>query len=337
MARNVDKSSSSRANQRKKNTGSPSSKKKRSGPESPSSKTRPKIGRKVSASAPKRVVKPRLVPRFPEAVPVPLSMEQALLDQKFSDDQPLGHSATNLRLIERRRHPRFLLSGEQFRDVKNRKIFSVYDLSQTGLSVKVDEILWQEGNVITGVLNLHPESIEVAARVLGYYGDRAALRFEGMSTYGRGVLSKCLSPNRLGKTLMPVRENLKVSDLWFHGACSTDVFLRLDDEGELLSIEVFFSNFFCGWYAGKPKPAQTDTVEITEDGFLTTGLIQSAGADRILSAGAELGPVSLEQLNLAMDPKVDPSKVDFAHALIMASTMDLKTKQNLLRRLLRNF
>lgn len=223
-----------------------------------------------------------------------------------------------LRLIEKRRHPRFLLSGEQFRELRSGKIFPVYDLSLSGMSVRSDEKLWLEGSLIKGILNLHPDSIELTARVTGYYGDRAALKIELMSTYSRAVLHRILSPKRLGATLKLIREKLPVADLWYHGACNTDLLLKFDGIGIVSRVDIFVSNFYWTWSKTK--------------GACATGVCQSIGRDRRedLLLGEE--PVMLESIQLWPDWRPDLEKMSWAKDIIENSPMDHKFKAVLLKK-----
>lgn len=223
-----------------------------------------------------------------------------------------------MRLIERRKHPRFLLSGEQFKEVRTRRIFAVYDLSLNGLSLKVDEQHWPVGSCVTGVLNLHPDSIDLSARLVAYYGERAALKFEVMSTYARSILARSLSAARLGKSLMQVREKLPVADHWFHGVCNTDLLIKLDTTGELSRVEIFFSNFYFAW------SAQTF---VSQNSNVVTGLCQSFGRDRLSEFGSSEEPVALESLDLILDQKPDLQKIDFARSIVEASLLDPRLKK----------
>ncbi len=231
-------------------------------------------------------------------------------------------SARKLRLIERRKHPRFLLSGEQFKESKSRRIFSVYDLSMTGFSIKIEEPYWEGNEIVQGVLNLHPESIEVSGRLIGYYGDRAALRFEIMSTYARTSLARSLSAPRLGKSLQLVKEKLTIADHWYHGVCNTDVLVRLtpsDIGADVDRVDVFFSNYYCGWNKDLGK--------------LSTGICQSVGrGEKLGELLSSQEPVTLEALVLAHDSKLDAQKVDFAKAILDAAQMDLVVKKAILEK-----
>lgn len=241
--------------------------------------------------------------------------------------------AARLRLIERRKHPRFLLSGEQFKEAKSRRIFSVYDLSMTGFSMKVDTQHWPMGTAVQGVLNLHPESIDVSGRVVAYYGDRAAFKFEILSTYARTSLARSLSAARLGKSLLQVKEKLTVADFWFHGACNTDILIRVKPDGlppaadgaapvpvplDVERIDIFYANYYCGW--------------IGEHGKIFTGICQSMGREKQGGGMPSMSqePVTLEALEVAHDAKPDAGKLEFALSILDASPLDPALKQTIL-------
>ncbi len=219
-----------------------------------------------------------------------------------------------LRLIEKRKHPRFLLTREQFRETKTSRIFPVYDLSQSGLSIKVEEKLWSIGTAITGILNLHPESIEMSPRLIEYYGDRAALKMEALTTYARSVLQKVLSPKRLGQSLQLVKEKLPIADYWFHGVCNTDVLLKLSSNGDLSKIEVFFANYYWSWNTQ-----------------MQTGICQSIGDFKREELFLADEPVKLESIHLCKDNRLDLEKVKWAQDILAFAAIDSRLKEVLLK------
>lgn len=227
-------------------------------------------------------------------------------------------AADKLRLMERRKHPRFLLSREQFREVRSGRIFPVYDLSASGLCIHVDEKYWQPGTIITGILNLHPDSIELSPRLVGYYGDRAALKLEAVSTYARSVLQRALSPRRLGLSLTLVREKLPMADYWYHGVCNTDLLLRLNPQGDISKAEVFFSNAYWSWSESSGK--------------IATGVCQSFGREKREDMLLAVEPVKLESIDLAMDAKPDDEKTRWAKGIIEAAPLEPRLKETLLKK-----
>ncbi|MEW6055983.1 MAG: PilZ domain-containing protein [Bdellovibrionota bacterium] len=225
---------------------------------------------------------------------------------------------SKLRLMERRKHPRFLLTREQFRETKTGRIFTVYDLSQSGLSIRVEEKYWPVGSTIQGILNLHPDSIELVPRVLGYYGDRAALKIEASSTYARSVLARALSPKRLGASLQLVREKLPLADYWFHGVCNTDVLLQLNTAGDLAKVEVFFSNYYWSWSE--------------HSNAVATGVCQSFGKEMRQDLLLAEEPVKIESVDLSMDGNIDPEKTQWAKGILEAAPLEPRLKQLLLKK-----
>lgn len=229
-------------------------------------------------------------------------------------------AATNgaLKVYEKRRHPRFILTREQFREVRTGKIYPVYDLSMNGLSIKIDEQLWEPGAIVGGVLNLHPDSIEVSPRLVAYYGDRAALKIEVLSTYGRTVLNRALSPKRLGASLQLIHEKMPVADYWFHGVCNTDLLIRLTSDGKVSRAELFFANYYWCWNE--------------DQGKIATGICQSMGQEKRDELFLADEPVTIESLGLFIDGKTDEEKNQFARAIVEASPLEPRIKDPLLKK-----
>ncbi len=238
-----------------------------------------------------------------------------------STDGKTGSAAGSsaLRLIEKRKHPRFLLTHEQFRESKNGKVYTVYDLSVMGLAIKVDHKDWKVGSIIQGILNLHPDSIEISPRVLGYYGDRVALKIEALSTYSKGALERALSPRRLGASLQLIREKLPLADYWFHGVCNTDLLVRLDAAGKVQKADLFFANFYCGWSHAAQAPR--------------TGICQSFGIESREPTFLADEPVKMESIEIDHDVEPDPTKLDWATRIVEASLIDKKIKGLLMDRI----
>jgi len=238
-------------------------------------------------------------------------------------DKEMSKEELKLRLVERRKHPRFLLSREQFREVRTGRIFPVYDLSLSGLSIRIEEQYWPPGTVLQGVLNLHPDSLEITPRVLDYYEDRAALKLEALSTYARSVLIKALSPKRLGGSLQLVREKVPLADYWYHGVCNTDLLFRLNPRGEPTKAELFFSNFYWSWSESTDKFAtgvcQSIGIGEREEKLMNTTL----GSDE---------PIQVEPLELAFDAREDLEKTRWAKGIIEAAQIDPRLKEFILKK-----
>ncbi len=239
-----------------------------------------------------------------------------------NDKENSNGELAGLRLIERRRHPRFLLTNEQFREKKTGKIYPVYDLSTNGLAVKVEEKLWKEGSIVVGTLNLHPDSIEVSPRLITYYEDRAALKFEALTTYSKEVLIRALSPKRLGISLKLIKEKLPNVDYWYHGVCNTDLIIKNNSAGVIERVELFFSSFYLGYSLSPEKDKTLPKV--------TTGYCNSFGPQkRELTYLAET-PVKIESIEIDHDSALDPVKFDFGKKIIESSALDTRMKNKLL-------
>ncbi len=229
-----------------------------------------------------------------------------------------------LSVFERRRHPRFLLSREQFRETKTGRIYQVYDLSFSGLSLLVNDDTFKIGQVLTGILNLHPDSIEISPRVVAQHDGRVSLSLDKLSVYGRTVLARGLSPKRLGSSLKLVRERLPLADLWFHGVCNTDVLISFASDQSISKFEIFISNFYVGWSFAANKV----TTAICQTSGLG-GLGESAGLgnpkkrEALLTSGE---PVTLDGIDLKFDVDTDREKVDLAQQVIQQSVLETALK-----------
>jgi hypothetical protein len=224
-----------------------------------------------------------------------------------------------LKLIEKRKHPRFLLSNELFKETKTGKVFSVYDLSREGLAINIEEPLWKIGQHIQGTLNLHIESIEITAKLLSYYGDRAALKIEKLSTYAKSVLEKALSPKRLGSSLKLIKEALPEADYWFHGVCNTDLFLKFNESKEIEKLDLFFANYYFGYNKNLEKKVMT-------------GLCTSFGATKIESLFLADEPIKMENIDIEHDPEISANKIDWGLGILQAATqLDHKIRDPLLK------
>lgn len=276
-------------------------------------KTTTKTGKSKTISSKKVVSKSKLHVTEPNT-------EKSYTDGKVESNDISIQNGIDFRLIEKRKHPRFLLTHEQFRETKSGKIYTVFDLSLNGLAIKVEDRPWKEGSIIQGILNLNPESIEITPRLLGYYGDRAALKLEALSTYSKGVLSKALSPKRLGSSLKLIREKLPLADFWFHGVCNTDLLIRLGEAGEINKIDLFFANFYYGWMQ---KNA-------------TTGICHSFGPDKREPAFLADEPVQMESIEIDHDRSVDQQKLEWALQILEASGIDSKLKNKIINQIKTN-
>ena len=202
--------------------------------------------------------------------------------------------------------------------MRSGRIFPVYDLSMNGLSIRIEARHWEPGTLIQGILNLHPDSIELTPRLVGYYGDRAALKLEVSSTYSREILQRALSPKRLGTSLQLIREKLPLADYWYHGVCNTDLLLRLNGQGDVAKAEVFFSNFYWSWSE--------------HNGQIATGVCQSCGLEAREGMLLSEEPVELESVDLSLDSTVDSDKSRWAKGILEAAPIEPRIKEFLLKK-----
>ena len=139
------------------------------------------------------------------------------------------------RAAERRRLPRLGLTSEQFRLKQNGKIFSVIDLTQQGMALRLldanDRVLFPMGSHFEGTLNLRAEKFPIKARVRRIAHDSVGCELEDLEEATRAALERMLDPAVLGAELKPIPAS-ESGMLWFHGPSGTDLLLRRGNDGQ---------------------------------------------------------------------------------------------------------
>ncbi len=156
---------------------------------------------------------------------------------------PSGH-------IERRQVPRLGLTYEQFKLKKTGKVFSVVDISERGMGLRLlmpeDHAYFQQGDLIEGEVNLHREKFSVRAKVRNTQDDLVGLEFEPLSEDTKEAVESLLSPENLGRSLkkMPVAiEGM----IWFHGSSSSQLVLRMERGSDVVSWALYFLGSYVSW------------------------------------------------------------------------------------------
>jgi hypothetical protein len=231
-------------------------------------------------------------------------------------DQPTEKNFRNLELIsnnspeqegtsaERRRLPRLNLSAEQFRLSQTGKIFSVVDLSESGMALRIldrqDFLLFPVATRLEGTLNLGGEKHSVHAVVRHLGTETIGCEFEDMAPESRKALDQFLDPKRLGAELKPLPAS-ESGTLWYHGPSGTDLLLRRGADGQYSRMTLYVLGSFIQW---------------THDTGLTTGRARASDEQTELR-----GIVRFETLWLDTDPKADPGKLKVAKNLILSSNL----------------
>ncbi len=211
---------------------------------------------------------------------------------------------------ERRRLPRLNLSREQFRLSSNGKIFSVIDLSNEGMALRLidreDLILFSIGAELEGSLKLRNEKFPVRARVRHLARDLVGCEFVALSDTVTEVLKKSLDPTFLGKELRPLPSDGN-GTLWYHGTSGTDLlFWRAADE-QYHRVALIVLGTFVQWDQA--------------DG-LTTG---SVGASQ--EQAENYGLIRYETLLFLPDDNADSTKLGIAKQLVLSSNLPLDLRK----------
>ena len=218
---------------------------------------------------------------------------------------------------ERRRLPRINLSGEQFRLAQTGKIFSVTDLSERGMALRIlekeDFLLFPVATVLQGVLNLKGQRHELTARVRHLGADAVGCEFEGLNPLVLTAISTFLDPAALGKELKPIPSSEGVGTLWYHGPSGTDLLLKRGADGQYHRMTLYVRGSYIQWM---------------QEGGLTTGRTRSSD-----EAGESRGVLRFETLFLEVDSQVDSGKLAVAKTLILSSNLSEDFKNWCVRKL----
>lgn len=221
---------------------------------------------------------------------------------------PTGAEGTG---AERRRLPRLSLTSEQFRLTANGKIFSVADLSEEGMALRVleknDFHLFPVGMAIEGTLKVSARKVSVKARVKHLGPDLIGCQFEQLDPSAIETLKALLDPSVLAKDLrLTPAASHDMGTLWYHGTSGTDVIVRHGKGGTIDGLSVFVFGTYVQWDIARG---------------LETGVARSADQRDEVH-----GVVRLETMILDRDSANDPGKLKVAKTLILSSNLpeDLK-------------
>lgn len=205
---------------------------------------------------------------------------------------------------ERRRLPRLNLSAEQFRLVINGKVFSVVDLSVSGMALRIldrqDFLLFPVATRIEGTLNLGGEKHQISASVRHLGAETIGCEFEKVSTEIQAQLESFLDPRRLGSELKPIPSS-EGGTLWYHGPSGTDLLLKRGADGQYHRMTLYVLGSFIQWVEGSG---------------ITTGRVRASDEQSELR-----GVLRFETLWLDADAHADTGKLAVAKTLILSSNL----------------
>lgn len=210
---------------------------------------------------------------------------------------------------ERRRMPRLQLAAEQFRDSRNGKIYSVADLSRSGLALRVldegDLALFPVASVFSGSLNLRREKHPVRVRVCNVARGRVGCEFLEVEGPVAKALEAYLEPSVLGHELRPLPSSER-GTIWYHGPSGTDLILWRGSAGRFRRLALVVLGLWVHW---------------DEETGLCTGAVRETRDD-----GETRGVIRFETLIVDRDERPDGGKLHVAKTVLLSSNLpeDLK-------------
>lgn len=198
---------------------------------------------------------------------------------------------------------------ESFGKDSRGKVFSVCDLSEAGMALRVLDVqdlkYFPVAAELKGTLNLRGKKISLQSKVRHLTPESVGCQFVGLSDEVKVQLSDFLDPAKLGSELKP----LPVSEgrmLWYHGPSGTDLLMWRHNDGQYWKFTLYVLGSFIQWEEGPG---------------VSTGECRASGA-----LAEQRGILRLETCLLEADAKVDPDKLLIAKKLLLGSNLpqDLK-------------
>ncbi len=211
--------------------------------------------------------------------------------------------------LERRRVPRLNLGTEQFKLNATGRLFSVIDLSQTGLALwasdPVELVEFVVGMRLAGVLNLGQIKFPVEIHVRNHSKNRIGAEFVSPSHEIGLAIHQSFDPVALGKSLKPIPA-MERGELWYFGASGTHLSLRRLNDGQFDHLSLCFGDSLVQWDS--------------EQGLQSGNLIQSE------SPGELRGIFRLDTLFFKRDSSMDKEKLERARQVLMHSHLPNEIK-----------
>jgi hypothetical protein len=224
-------------------------------------------------------------------------------------------SSPNERMFEeKRRVPRVPMRVEQFRLKETGRVFSVLDLSHTGVGIRIldpmDLAVLPLGRLVEGTLNLRGMKYSVTARVSHARRESVGLEFQELDNATLSGIRNYLDPAVLGRELRLIPGG--ANELWYHGPSGMDYILTMKGHA----------------FTGACLIALESFVRWTREDGVSTGI---ARPGRVECGGA--GVVRIENMLLTRDETPDPSKIEIAKTLLLSSNQPERHRNALLTHL----
>ncbi len=220
--------------------------------------------------------------------------------------------------LERREVPRLSLTSEQFKLASSKKVYSVHDLSCSGMALHLieenDRSQFPVGERVRGEININRQKYAVEATVRNHRDGLVGVEFQGLTQSVKKAIKTLLSPCSLGRSLKMIPAH-QVGYFWFHGPSGTDLVLYKGEAQSVQKFVLYVLGSFIQWE--------------NSQGVQTGRLIyQSQDGASVIPVSNEIqGIVELESTILQTDPLPDPKKIKIALEVIGSSKIpeELKT------------
>ncbi len=154
--------------------------------------------------------------------------------------------------LERRQVPRMSLGSEQFKMIDTGRVFSVADLSRTGLALWTSDASelaeFSVGMKLDGTLKARAEKLSVQIQIRNLSKNRVGCEFLGVSSALTEACERFFDPVSLGQSLKPI-PSLDGHMLWYFGISGTHLSLRRLNDGQFDQVTLCFLDSLVQWDA----------------------------------------------------------------------------------------
>ena len=171
---------------------------------------------------------------------------------KSQDRGPISETEE---ITERRRIERVVITGEQFKNEANDRVYSVVDVSFSGMALRLldpsDLVDFTVGSHSSGMLKIKGKKVPVRFQVRHVRPDLVGVKFEEVSKELKETLAEALSPESLGSELKLFPADQR-DLLWYHAPSGADLLIWLKSieakEGpEIRRFVLYTPMAYCEW------------------------------------------------------------------------------------------
>jgi len=220
-----------------------------------------------------------------------------------------GNNKAKQEDAERRRVYRMSVGTEQFRLKENGKVFSVVDMSDSGMALRIldpdDHILLTVGRKLEGSLNLDGKKFDISAQVRHSGADIVGCRFSDLSKHNFSNIHEFVDPKRIGPLLHAI-PRADSGTIWYRGPSGTELVFIKTKSDNLIRFSLWMSAILVQWDEG--------------NGLFTAYTRPSP------QRSEKQGVFYLDTLVIKRDSEPDSAKLSIAKKLIMSSNLPQELK-----------